>query len=89
MFHNATKPSLHCNIIVNAEDTVTAIRQQMSELVGVHSFGFVMALINDNDIKKLINRNHSYDMIKKSKPRIFAMEINPEAFENARDPVAF
>mmetsp|Transcript_7231 Transcript_7231/g.8211 ORF Transcript_7231/g.8211 Transcript_7231/m.8211 type:complete len:304 (-) Transcript_7231:759-1670(-) len=57
--------------------------------MGVEPWSFVLAQIDNNSMERMFCRNRYVSDISEEEGSLFAFQINPDIFENERDPVAY
>ena len=66
------------------------MRKQIAEHQGVDPFSFLLAIVEDNQIKRMLCKNKKIkDLDDVRQAVIFAMQIDPEVFLKQRDNASY
>ena len=82
--YNTAKQHIKCSIIAEKTAPVKVLREQISQLLGVHKDSFTLALISTNTFDRFMCRDrsikHLHKLCTKSYSKLYALEINPMYF---------
>ena len=68
---------------------IMELRKQIAQQMNVDPWSFILWRINDNSLERIFWRNRTVSDLSDEEGCLFAFQINPDLFENERDPDSY
>jgi len=89
LFYDHNKCPFKSKYYLKKSCTVMDLRKQIAEQLNVDPWSFILCHIDDNSMERMYCRNRTVSDISDEEGILFAFQIDPNLFENERDPAAY